>query len=323
MSVPPDRPARDIYQEVADRIIAALEQGVAPWAPGYECAAGLPYNGVTGRPYSGINVLLLWLTSIERGYTSPEWYTYLQACQAVGLTKDAHARWTREPGKGVRPGEHGTMITFWKTIIVEDAESHEPKTVPVLRHYTVFNRAQIDGLQNDSSAPPRSVPQRIAAADALVRRNGAQVVEDSGVPVYDWSADIIRMPRRARYFTSEGYYVDLLHELVHWTGHAARLARPHGTRFGTPEYAREELVAEIGSAFLCATLDITGTLRHAEYVGSWVRVLRDDKRAIFTAAAQARRAVDFLTDITGVTAEDEHAADAAKSPASRVTEVVP
>lgn len=305
MSAPAARPShagtRDLYQEVTDTIVAALERGVAPWVRGYDPASAasagaldLPRNGLTGRAYSGVNVVLLWLAAQEKGYTSPAWYTFNQACEAAGLTKDGAGRWTPEPGKGVRKGERATLVTFWKELTVDDEATGEPKRIPLLRHFCVFNRAQVDGLPPEPSAAARPAWARVEAAERVVAESGAWVVEGARVPSYNRAADVIAMPRRAAYTEPGAFYVDLLHELTHWTGHPARLARPFGDRFDSPEYAAEELVAELGAAFLCASLGIAGKLQHPEYIGNWIKRLRDDKREIFHAASHARQACAYL-----------------------------
>lgn len=285
----PAAAARDLYQDVTDRIVAALEQGVAPWAPSHTAAPlTLPRNGATGRPYSGLNVLLLWIAG--QGYASAEWYTFNQA---------------RALGACVRRGERGTAVTFWREIPRRKAEAGDEeetpaRRVPLLRRFVVFNRAQIDGLPDAPAAEtPRTAWERIEAAEALVQRTGARVTEAAARPCYLPATDAVHMPARGAYADPEGFYADLLHELAHWTGHPARLARPMCGAFGSPDYAREELVAELASAFTCAALGITGKLTHAEYLGAWLRILREDKRAIFAAAAAARRAADYLTGGAG------------------------
>jgi antirestriction protein ArdC len=309
-SVRATRPAaltRDLYQEVTDTIVAALERGVAPWVPGHDAArAGTagpfapPRNGLTGRAYSGVNVLLLWLAAQEKGYASPAWYTFNQACGASGLRKDRTGHWVPEPSKGVRKGERATLVTFWKEFTVEDPETGEPRRVPLLRHFCVFNRAQIDGLPPETTAVSADAPEwaPVEAAERVVTESGVRVVEGGRMPSYDRVADAIAMPTRAAYRAPEAYYVDLLHELTHWTGHPARLARPFGDRFGSPEYAAEELVAELGAAFLCASLGIVGKLQHPEYVAAWIKRLRDDKREIFHAASHARQGCAYLAGLS-------------------------
>lgn len=292
---------RDLYQEVTDRIIGALEQGVVPWVKPWNAPADFPRNGATGRPYSGINVLLLWLTAQTRGYASPEWFTFQQA---------------RTLGACVRKGERGTLVTFWRTLTVADADSGEDKTIPLLRHFTVFNREQIDGLPVSAASPTRSESERIEAADQIVRRSGARIIERGAVACYDIAADEIHVPPLASFADRAAFYATELHELTHWTGHPSRLARDMSGCFGSPDYAREELVAEMGSAFLCASLGIAGRLQHAEYVGHWLTILRGDKKAVFHAASQARRACEFLN---GGPAWDERETGEAGNPDAALT----
>lgn len=300
---PAGAPARDLYAEVTDRIITALEAGVAPWAPSHtagRAAAPLawPRNGATGRPYAGLNVLLLWLAGHERGYASPAWYTFNQA---------------RALGACVRKSERGTLVTFWRELVRENKETREAERVPLLRHFVVFNAAQIDGLPEAPAGGPAEAAQpawagplweRFAAAEALVWRHSVHVVEGAPRPCYRPATDTVHMPAVSAYADRGGYYGDLMHECVHWTGHPARLARPLGAR-GTPEYGREELVAELGAAFVCAALGITGRLTHAEYLGAWLTTLRADKRAIFAAAAAARRAAEYLTGTPAAPADED------------------
>jgi antirestriction protein ArdC/AraC-like DNA-binding protein len=296
-------PRRDIYQEVTDRIVAALEQGVAPWAPAFTIERpGYPRNGATGRAYHGVNVLLLWLTAMERGYLTHEWFTFNQACEAVGLKRDERGRWIPEVGKGVRRGEKGTLVTFWKLLELKGKGTdnsaptdEEAKRVPLLRHFYVWNRAQIDGLPTATeTSEVRTPAERIESAEEIARRALVSVTEDAAIPYYDPATDSVHMVPLNAYHTPEAYYVDLLHELTHWTGHPSRLNREMGPSHRSPEYAREELVAEMGSAFLCASIGIQGKLQHPEYIHSWLTRLREDNRAIFRAASQARQAADFL-----------------------------
>lgn len=310
----------DVYQTVTDRIVAALEAGTVPWVRPWNVAAsvgtaagtrpdyGFPRNGHTGRQYAGINVLLLWLTMIERGYASNEWFTMHQA-----NTLGAH----------VRKGEHGTLVTFWRTITVQDdAETKggirgpvedEPseREVPFLKCYTVFNREQLDGLRQtaedeagdtatNETTLPVTLPARLDTVDGFVDRTSAVILESATthVPCYSSRTDRIHMPTLAVFRTREDFYASLLHEVAHWTGHTSRLARPMTGGFGTAEYAREELTAEIASAFLSADFALVGNLQHPEYVGHWIKVLTDDNRAVFRAAREARQAVAYLYDLT-------------------------
>jgi antirestriction protein ArdC len=291
-------PRVDFYQRVTDKIIRDLDQGtrswIKPWttSPGHTAAARpLRHDGT---PYTGVNVLILWSEAIERSYTSAKWMTYRQA----------HAL-----GGQIRKGEHGTTVVYAKT--VERAED-DPETgketierIPLLRAYTVFNTEQIDGLPTQPEVQPtviEPVSSRIDRVDAFVAATTVTVVHRGNRACYIPSADRIEMPPYRQFIdtptssAAEGYYATLLHELIHWTASKHRCDRDIGKRFGDNAYAREELAAEIGAAFLCADLGIALEPRadHAAYLSSWLAVLKSDKRAIFTAAAQAQKAVDWL-----------------------------
>ncbi|HEX6039511.1 ArdC family protein [Longimicrobium sp.] len=293
---------RDIYQEVTDRIVAALETGVAPWVrpwrPMY-AANDFPRNGLTGRPYHGINVFLLWLTANACGYRSQDWFTFNQAKQ-----KGAH----------VRKGERGTLVTFWKLLRVRDdaaeAGTDRTKKIPLLRHFIVFNRDQLDGLPavKADPAPQRPEWERDEAVETFVRASGARIIEGGSHAAYSPGRDEIYMPPLADFVTREAYYSTELHELTHWTGHGSRMNRDLSGGFGSESYAREELVAEMGAAFLCAALGVQGQLQHPEYIGNWIQVLKGDKKAVFRAASEARQVAEYLgatPPAAGQTEEDE------------------
>lgn len=270
----------DLYQSVTDKIIASLESGVAPWVRPWNAAAafgGMPYNACSGKPYRGINVALLF----NPMYDSAAWMTYKQAMDL---------------GAHVRKGERGTQIVFFKPFKVEDKNATEPgatKTIPLLRAYTVFNVAQIDDLPAKFAAKaPAERP--LLASDAMMAK--ATVRHGGDRAFYTTADDHIQLPHVEQFKSQADYSATALHELVHWSGHQSRLCREYGKRFGDSAYAREELVAEIGAAFLCARVGIDGQLQHASYIASWIKALKDDKRAIVTAAAAAQRAADYLTD---------------------------
>ncbi|MFO1413761.1 MAG: zincin-like metallopeptidase domain-containing protein [Burkholderiales bacterium] len=280
----------DIYADITARIVAALEAGTPPWVRPWSAAGStLPVNATTHRPYRGINVLLLAMEAVAHGYTDSRWLTFRQATTVGGR---------------VRKGEHGTTVVFWK--LREIGETTEPmesmadtacrRVVPLLRCFTVFNVAQVDGL------PPALTPalpfapawQCREEAEAIIDHSGAEVRHGGGRAYYQPAADFIQLPPRAAFTDASSYYATALHELVHWTGHPARLKRQLAGRFGDDAYAAEELVAELGAAFLCAHCRLDGELQHASYVGSWLRVLKQDKRAIFVASTKAQHAADFL-----------------------------
>ena len=284
----------DVYARVTAAIVAALEAGTRPWMPPWNAAhaAGpisrpLRYDGT---PYRGVNVLLLWLAATENGYAAPFWMTYRQA-QALG-------------GQ-VRQGEHGALVVYANAIRrteTDPATGEEVETeIPFMKGYTVFNAEQIDGLPDRyhaTAVPPHlSDAERSARLDAFFAATGADIRHGGNRAFYTIGEDYIQMPPFAAFRSPDAFYGTLAHECVHWTGHSSRLNRDLGCkRWGDAGYAMEELVAEIGSAFLCAELGLTPEVRedHAAYVADWLRVLADDKKAIFTAASHAQKAADFL-----------------------------
>jgi antirestriction protein ArdC len=277
----------DLYTDTTARIVTALAQGVAPWIRPWSTGMdAMPTNACTRRPYRGINVVLLAMEAQAHGYPLNRWLTYRQA---AGL------------GGQVRKGEHGTHVVFWKLRTVEakaetSDDSPSQRVFPLLRCFTVFNTAQIDGLPSGMAEPPPSTPAWPGeeAAERLINAAGADIRHGGFRAFYAPAADYIQIPPRPSFAAASGYYATTLHELVHWTGHASRLDRQLSGRFGDEAYAAEELIAELGSAFLCAHCRIDGQLQHASYIGNWLRVLRNDKRAIFVASAKAQHAADFL-----------------------------
>ena len=286
------KPRRDTAREVTERIAAQLEKGVAPWVQPWSAAPPqrMPLNAHTGKPYRGANVLLLWSGAQTAGYDDPRWVTFRQA---------------RELGGSVRRGEKGTPVVFWRFVerskdgsSAAQGPEAEARRFALCRTYTVFNIAQCEGLALAAPAARES----LAPIDALVTRLGAEVRHGGDRAVYFPSADRIQMPALERFEHREAYPATLLPELVHWTGHERRLARTFGERFGDDAYAAEELVAELGAAFLCAELGVRGTLQHAEYLETWLRVLRADRCALFTAARHAQAAMELVLG----SAEGEH-----------------
>jgi antirestriction protein ArdC len=296
----------DLYQRVTDQIVSSLDQGVRPWMKPWnaEHAAGritrpLRANGI---PYQGINVLVLWSESVTKGYSAPIWMTFRQA-----LELNAH----------VRKGERGSMVvyasTFTRSGTDQETGEETEQAVPFLKSYTVFNVEQIEGLPAHfhAVAEPRLDPvQRIESAEAFFAATKADIRHGGNMAYYNIGSDFVRMPPFEAFRDAESYYATLAHECTHWTRHKSRLDRDLGRkRWGDAGYAVEELVAELGSAFLCADLDLTPAVRedHAAYIASWLEVLKNDKRAIFSAAAHAQKAADFLT---GLQAKDSEQAAA-------------
>ena len=287
---------QDVYSRITNKIVTDLEASVRPWHQPWnaEHAAGkitrpLRFNGA---PYSGINVIMLWSEAVERGYSAPIWMTFRQG---------------KELGGHVRKGEHGTSVVYAATFKTSehDAETGEEieRDVPFMKGYTVFNVEQIEDLPAHyyatAAEPVLSAEKRIAELEAFFAHTGAEVRHGGNQAYYAPGPDHIQMPHFECFEDRESYYATLGHETTHWTRHASRLDRDFGRkRFGDEGYAMEELVAELGSAFLAADLDLTPEVRedHTAYIGSWIKVLKDDKRAIFTAAAHAQRAVNFLHD---------------------------
>lgn len=302
-----DKPAKDVYTRVTERIIADLEQGVRTWMKPWhaEHAAGkisrpLRHNGT---PYRGVNILLLWGESMAKGYAAPIWMTFKQA-----LELDAN----------VRKGEHGSLVVYanriTKTETGENGEDVE-REIPFMKGYTVFNVEQIEGLPAIYYAKPENplpLPERILHAEQFLTATGATIRHGGNMAYYAPGPDSIQLPPFEAFKDRESYYATALHELTHWTKHKSRLDRDFGRqKFGDPGYAREELVAELGAAFLCSEIGITPEVRddHAAYLASWLNVLKEDKRAIFSAAAHAQRAADFLNAMqSGVEAPVQEAA---------------
>lgn len=277
----------DLYASVTERIVAALEAGTPPWiCPWRRTGADArPANATTARRYRGINVLLLNLRAATSGYDSSRWLTFQQALSVGGR---------------VRRGEHGTQIVFFKMHEVDagavDDGGADRRVVPLLRSFTVFNVAQVDGLPETMAAPATEPGtwEPLEEADNILALSGADIRHGGSRAFYAPDADLIQLPPRSAFDSAEDYYATALHELTHWSGHSTRCNRPLGRRHGIDAYAMEELVAEMGAAFLTAHCGIPGRLQHASYIASWLAALRNDKRLVFTAAAQAQKAADYL-----------------------------
>ncbi len=285
----------NLYDEVTSRIIAELEEGRFPWvqpwgrADGEGCSAapGLPRNAYTRRSYSGINVLILWGAVIEHGWPSQGWLTFRQALEAGG---------------NVRKGEHGTTVVYADRFTPESEKQRarengeDARSVAFLKRFTVFNVAQCEGLPDGFATEPAPMAERQLAplAEEMIAASGIPFRIGGDRAFYVPSQDYVQVPPQPAFFDQINYYRTALHELTHATGHASRLGRDLTNPFGSKDYAREELVAEMGSAFLCAALGIVPTVRHADYLGSWLEVCQEDNRAIFRAASGASKAADWL-----------------------------
>lgn len=284
----------DIYSRITDRIIEELAQGVRPWTKLW-CASNtdgritrpLRHNGL---PYSGMNVLLLWSEQISRGFASSMWMTFKQAL---------------ELGASVRKGATGSTVVFASRFTKSEVDGKGgeiDREIPFLKAYSVFNIEQIDGLPDhyfDRPTPDLNPVERIEAAERFFRNTGAVIRHGGNQAFYAPGPDFIQMPPLQAFKDAASYYATLSHESTHWTSSKDRVGRDL-SRYSKDrsERAREELIAELGSCFLCADLGIVPELEprpdHAAYLQSWLSVLADDKRAIFQAAAHAQRAVAFL-----------------------------
>ncbi len=288
---------RDLYQTVTDRIVAQLEQGVLPWKKDWSTAGtSIPMNAITERPYSGINILLFW-SAAEKGYAKPRYLTFKQALEAGG---------------NVRKGERGEKIYFYKQLQVTDKASGDERSIPMLRDYTVFNVAQCDNLPeriaNGVYVAPRNLDQRETDADDFIKTTGADFREGAGSPCYVPSKDFISLPPFGSFNSQQAFYATSFHELTHWTGAKTRLDRELSTRFGSHGYALEELVAELGAAFLCAEFGFDVVSRSAAYLDHWISACKANSRAIFTAASQASKAADYLRGLALAAPELQQAA---------------
>jgi antirestriction protein ArdC len=283
---------QDVYTRVTNKIVADLENGVRTWMKPWNAGntAGritrpLRHNGV---PYSGINILMLWAEAMSQGFVSPMWMTFKQATEL-----NAH----------VRKGEKGSLVVYANSITrteENDAGDAEEREIHYMKGYTVFNVEQIDGLPEHYYVKPEvqnTTVERIAQAETFFAETKADVRYRGDRAYYSVDGDYIQMPVIEAFRDAESFYATLAHESAHWTRHPSRLDRSFGRKaWGDEGYAREELVAELASAFLCADLGITPEVRddHAAYIADWLTVLQNDKRAIFSAAAHAQKAADFL-----------------------------
>lgn len=303
---------KDSYQEVTDRIVDALEDADENnWECPWNRFSQRPKNGNTKRPYNGINILLLWAQAQKQGYESHEWFTYKQA---------------QKSGGNVKKGEKSTRIIFWNFLTVpkdsenisdaewkkmskEEKKGVKTKTIPLCRFYNVFNREQCENLPERKDAEI-SEDDRNAAIDEFIEATDAEI-RPGHCAAYVPSKDYITMPAFEDFKSSDAYYSVAFHEMAHWTGHEDRLDRDLSGRFKSESYAMEELVAELSSAFLCTDFGVKSDLQHPEYIKGWVKVLKDDKYAIFTAAREAKNAAEFLHNGSEEEGEGENAQKAA------------
>lgn len=279
--------ARNLHAEVTARILQSLEAGIAPWVKPWSATAGrnVPLNVISGKAYQGVNAILLW-GNVGR-FKTPHYLTFKQALDLGGH---------------VRKGEHGFQICKVLQLVSKPAEGSDadPRAFTTMKFFTVFNVDQCEGLParvfetpefkaNNSDERDATIDEFIAATGANYRENGGDRAFYRGGAI-----DAVSMPDFASFKSAALYYSTAFHELGHWTGHASRCNREFGKRFGDRQYAAEELVAELTSAFICAEFNIDGNLQHADYIGNWIALLKDDAKAFFTAASAAQKAADYL-----------------------------
>jgi antirestriction protein ArdC len=273
---------QQLYERVTQQIVSDIEAGnLAPWLKPWKTQRRggiMPVNAVTGRVYSGLNVLVLWLERDKHQYEQNLWLTYKQ-CQ--------------EAGGQVRKGEKSTIGIYVNKQVIEQG-TEEERLVPFMRMFSLFNVQQCDGLPQNEPEPELPEHERNERAEAFFAATGATTSWGEPEAAYSPSFDIIVMPERGAFLNAESLYCTWAHEATHWTGPKHRLDRDLTSRFGEDAYAFEELVAEIGAAMTCAHLQIKGELRHASYCQSWLRVLKNDARHILTAASMASKACDYL-----------------------------
>lgn len=282
----------NIYQEITDSIIAELEKGAAPWVKPWDAPMGADKNVVSQKAYRGINRLLLAMVGGAKGYTNPAWGTYKQ--------------W-EEMGGNVRKGEKAAKIIFWSKASATDKATGESKEYAFAKAYFVFNVAQVDGIEIIASEDKQNDNQRIANCEKTIANSGARITHGGDTACFIPSSDIIRMPELGTFQSPEHYYATAFHELTHWTSDKNRCDRDISKgRFGNSDYAFEELVAELGAAFLCGNHGIKGDLRHAGYIESWLKCLKNDPKAIFKASSLAQCAADYILAFNSAEAtEDE------------------
>jgi antirestriction protein ArdC len=313
---------RDIYQEVTDKIVAALDQGTVPWIKPWSATGSpngnqqpYPINAVTKRPYSGINLPLLWAEARLQGFSQDRWLTFNQA---------------RKAGGHIRKGERSSLAVLYKPMerdaqdaagnaLLDDNGDIKRVHFALLKAHHLFNIEQTQGLEALVEEPTVADPEKSfvsnSGAEHLLLSSGARLLHKAtNLAFYYPPKDFIQLPTKAQFHDEGAYYATALHELTHWSGHGSRLCRAGVTSahlFGSPDYAFEELIAEMGAAFLCAAVGIKGELRHESYLDTWLSLLKADKRAIFRASGQAREASEYLLGLAR--AADEGVEDQANS----------
>lgn len=290
------KPSSDFYQEITNQIIEALEAGVKPWVCPWDRTVvnGLPSNATTGNFYNGLNIMLLWMSATKQGFASSSWVTAKQASDLGG--------W-------VRKGEKGTRIFFYKMVQKTGSED-ENEMYPMLKTFYVFNTEQIENVQFEvtSEEVTKTDVERLEHVENFISRTGASISYKGQQAYFSPSTDEIVIPELNRFNETSDLYATVLHEITHWTGHKSRLNRDLKGKFGSKDYAFEELVAELGCSFLMAGLGIVGEVQHESYIASWLKALKDDKRYIFKAASLASKSHQFLMDLVSEDAKSKNVA---------------
>ncbi len=277
---------KNAYDIVTEKIIDLLVAGTVPWRKPWAGGGELPKNLVSKRGYRGVNIFLL----ASMAYESPFWMTFNQARKLGGM---------------VKKGEKACPVVFWKWLDFDDQKAGKSKRVPMLRYYHVFNASQCEGI--DDKVPPVQIAERdidpIDQAEQIINDmpRRPEITNGQARAFYRPDRDLVNVPRRQLFNSAEEYYSTLFHELVHSTGHESRLARhdsKDAVHFGSASYSKEELVAEMGSAYICNSCSIAEeTINNsAAYIAGWLKRLKNDKTFVVKAASQAQKAVDFITD---------------------------
>ena len=270
----------NIYQEITDSIITELEKGATPWVKPWNAPNGADKNIVSQKPYRGINKLITAMAGCIKGYSNPAWASYDQ--------------WQKLGGQ-VKKDEKATKIIFWSKATGKDKNTGLEKEYAFAKAHYIFNVAQVDGIEIVVTEDKQNDNQKIEQCEQRIKDTGANIITGGDTACFIPSSDIIKMPEIGTFLSSENYYATAFHELTHWTSEKNRCDRDLSKgRFGNSEYAFEELVAELGAAFLCSQHGIKGDLRHAGYIENWLKVLKNDNKAIFKASALAQAATDYI-----------------------------
>ncbi len=272
-----------LHEDITQKIIESLEKGVAPWVRPWQVK--LPVNAISQNPYNGVNILLLWFMTGEKGYQQHIWLTFNQA---------------KDLGGTVKKGEKGTRIIYTSTAKKKrESEAEDQQQYSFLKSYTVFNLEQTEGLPEHLFFQSKPIDQnnKNKELESFIQSLNATIKHGGEEAFYQPQLDFIQLPHQERFKTLPDYYATNLHEHAHWSGHKSRLNRDLSNRFGSEAYAAEELIAELAGAFLCAQFNLEGKLMHAEYIASWLMILKNDKQAIFTAASQATKITEYFNNL--------------------------